>query len=219
VTVVNGEKAPAAPSVSGFFSYLAAQMMGVNLEDPDAMGGETAKQNLVNIEATKKRKERDALKVDQMTYDADLMDRGGSEAWQDTSGSTVDMQAKASIATNLDSFAEAFGLKAADGFKQGMALPGHASGGIVTGISGGFANVQPASGEGLASIGLGERIVPAGVSGGGGGINIGNVNFGGTSVQTNEGASAKETGESLGAAQAMTFLNMLIQGARQVGAQ
>jgi hypothetical protein len=216
VTVVNGGKAPAAPSVLGFLSYL-----GTALEKPAIAGawpadteGETAKQN--NIEAAKR---HGALKVDQMTYDADLMDRGGSEAWQDTSGSTVAMQAKASIATNLDSFAEAFGLKAADGFKQGMALPGHASGGIVTGISGGFANVQPASGEGLASIGLGERIVPAGVSGGGGGINIGNVNFGGTSVQTNEGASAKETGESLGAAQAMTFLNMLIQGARQVGAQ
>jgi hypothetical protein len=214
VTVVKGEKAPDAPSVLGFLSYLGGQK-GRLIDS--ALEAETAKQNLVNIEAAKR---HGALKVDQMTYNADLMDRGGSEAWQDTSGSTVAMPATVSIATILDPFAEAFGLKAADGFKQGMALPGHASGGIVTGISGGFANVQPASGEGLASIGLGERIVPAGVSGGGGGgINIGNVNFGGTSVQTNEGASAKETGESLGAAQAMTFLNMLIQGARQVGAQ
>jgi hypothetical protein len=44
-------------------------------------------------------------------------------------------------------------------------LLGNAAGGIVTGVSGGFANVNPAPGEGLASIGRGERIVPAGGSG------------------------------------------------------
>lgn len=43
----------------------------------------------------------------------------------------------------------------------------HADGGVVTGVSGGFANVNPAPGEGLASIGRGERIVPAGAGGGG----------------------------------------------------
>jgi len=50
----------------------------------------------------------------------------------------------------------------------------NASGGLVTGISGGLAQISPASGEGLASIGRGERIVPAG-GGGGGSINV-NVN-------------------------------------------
>lgn len=40
------------------------------------------------------------------------------------------------------------------------ALPAHASGGLVTGISGGIATVRPAPGEGLASIGPGERIIP-----------------------------------------------------------
>ena len=49
-------------------------------------------------------------------------------------------------------------------------LLGNATGGVVTGISGGIANISPAPGEGLASIGRGERIVPNG--GGGGGPNI-----------------------------------------------
>ena len=49
----------------------------------------------------------------------------------------------------------------------------HAAGGIVTDVGGGLANVSPAPGEGLASIGRGERIVPAGGGGaGGGGIHI-----------------------------------------------
>jgi hypothetical protein len=47
--------------------------------------------------------------------------------------------------------------------------PGHAAGGLVTGISGGMAQISPAAGEGLASIGRGERILPAG---GGGGASI-----------------------------------------------
>ena len=42
----------------------------------------------------------------------------------------------------------------------GHKLPGHARGGIVTGIHGGVASVRAADGEGLASIGHGERIVP-----------------------------------------------------------
>lgn len=50
----------------------------------------------------------------------------------------------------------------------------NASGGLVTGISGGMAQISPAPGEGLASIGRGERIVPAG-GGSGASINV-NVN-------------------------------------------
>jgi hypothetical protein len=47
--------------------------------------------------------------------------------------------------------------------------PGHAAGGLVTGIgSDGMAQVSPAPGEGFASIGKGERISPAGAGGGGG---------------------------------------------------
>jgi hypothetical protein len=45
---------------------------------------------------------------------------------------------------------------------------GNAVGGLVTSIRGGLAQVSPAPGEGLASIGRGERIVPAGGGGGGG---------------------------------------------------
>lgn len=42
-------------------------------------------------------------------------------------------------------------------------LPAHASGGVVKGISGGVAQTSPlpAAGEGLASVGMGEAIVPA----------------------------------------------------------
>ena len=50
---------------------------------------------------------------------------------------------------------------AANAIHGGGSLPGHASGGIVTGIIGGRAQVQAAPGEGLASIGVGERILPA----------------------------------------------------------
>lgn len=60
------------------------------------------------------------------------------------------------------------------------ALPAHATGGVVTGITNGVATVSAAAGEGLASIGAGEAIVPAadvaaagkGSSGGGKNINI-----------------------------------------------
>jgi len=48
----------------------------------------------------------------------------------------------------------------------------NAAGGIVTGINGGLANVNPAPGEGLTSIGRGERIVPAGGGGGSGDIHL-----------------------------------------------
>jgi hypothetical protein len=41
-------------------------------------------------------------------------------------------------------------------------VAGNAAGGLVTGISGGMAQVSPAAGEGLASVGRGERILPAG---------------------------------------------------------
>jgi len=48
----------------------------------------------------------------------------------------------------------------------------NASGGIVSGIANGMANVVAAPGEGLASIGKGERIVPAGKGGGAPQINL-----------------------------------------------
>jgi hypothetical protein len=53
------------------------------------------------------------------------------------------------------------------------ALAGHASGGVVEGIdTRGLATVRAAPGEGLASVGKGEAIVPAGGGGGGGGVNV-----------------------------------------------
>lgn len=45
-------------------------------------------------------------------------------------------------------------------------LQGNATGGLVTGVSNGLAQVTAAAGEGLASVGRGERIVPAGSGGG-----------------------------------------------------
>jgi len=56
-----------------------------------------------------------------------------------------------------------------------VALKGHASGGLVTGISNGVA-VTAAAGEGLASVGKGERILPAGKNAGGGSSFTINVN-------------------------------------------
>jgi hypothetical protein len=44
----------------------------------------------------------------------------------------------------------------------------HQAGGMVTGVAGGMALVHPAPGEGLASVGKGEKITPAGGGGGGG---------------------------------------------------
>ena len=52
--------------------------------------------------------------------------------------------------------------------KGAPAIPAHADGGVVTGITNGLAQVRAAAGEGLASIGKGERIVPANTGGGGG---------------------------------------------------
>lgn len=53
--------------------------------------------------------------------------------------------------------------------QTGVTLPKNAEGGVVTGISNGMATVSPAAGEGLASIGRGEQIVPAGSRSGSGG--------------------------------------------------
>jgi hypothetical protein len=59
------------------------------------------------------------------------------------------------------------------GAEQLDTLKPHATGGMVTGINNGLAQVTAAAGEGLASIGPGERILPArGGKGGGGDINI-----------------------------------------------
>jgi len=61
-------------------------------------------------------------------------------------------------------------------FMNGVpAAPAHASGGMVTGIANGMA-VTAAAGEGLASIGKGERIIPKGAGGGGTGPITVNVN-------------------------------------------
>lgn len=49
---------------------------------------------------------------------------------------------------------------------------GNATGGFITGVDGGLATVRAAAGEGLASVGRGERILPAGAGGGGGSITI-----------------------------------------------
>lgn len=50
-------------------------------------------------------------------------------------------------------------------------LQPNAAGGVVTGVGGGLATVTAAAGEGLASVGRGERIVPSG-GGGSGGIHL-----------------------------------------------
>lgn len=59
-------------------------------------------------------------------------------------------------------FAKGVGKFAADGQNAQAFLDANAAGGIVTGVNGGIASVRAAAGEGLASIGPGERILPAG---------------------------------------------------------
>lgn len=53
-----------------------------------------------------------------------------------------------------------------DAAKKSREAPGNAAGGLVTGVGGGMAQINPAAGEGLASVGRGERILPAGAGGG-----------------------------------------------------
>ena len=62
--------------------------------------------------------------------------------------------------------------KQMDEAKKARGPKPNAAGGLVTGISGGMAQVSPAPGEGLASVGRGERILPAGAGGGGASIAI-----------------------------------------------
>ncbi len=70
-------------------------------------------------------------------------------------------------------------------------LIGHADGGVVTGISNGMAQVSAAPGEGLASIGKGETILPANASQGGGGSGV-TINVGGLTI-----SGAGSAGEAL----------------------
>lgn len=49
---------------------------------------------------------------------------------------------------------------------------GNAAGGLVTGVAGGMAQISAAAGEGLASVGRGERILPAGAGGGGASVSL-----------------------------------------------
>jgi hypothetical protein len=80
---------------------------------------------------------------------------------------------KASGFTGMDSLTSGFEKQQADAKAAGRpTLGGNAAGGVVTGVSGGLANVNPAPGEGLASIGRGERIVPAGAGRGGGDVHL-----------------------------------------------
>ena len=59
--------------------------------------------------------------------------------------------------------------KTGDEALKNMILAPNAMGGVVTGVSNGLATIRAAAGEGLASVGTGERIVPGG---GGGGTKI-----------------------------------------------
>lgn len=79
----------------------------------------------------------------------------------------------------------ALGGMVAEDTMNAITLKGHATGGMVTGVSNGLAQVTAAAGEGLASIGKGERIVPRG--GGGGASTPVNLNFEG--MQTSDFAN------------------------------
>ncbi len=89
-----------------------------------------------------------------------------------------------------EQFAETVGREAEEGrtpkdFTGGLEYtqaPGNADGGIVTGINGGLALVRAAAGEGLASVGPGERILPAGAGRGGDQFNINVAGIGGNDL-------------------------------------
>jgi hypothetical protein len=86
---------------------------------------------------------------------------------------------------------------------SGAPLPANASGGMVTGVSGGIASTSPlpASGEGLASVGVGEAIIPASMVRGGSGAGAPvSFQFGDIVVQTQANepkAVAKEIARSV----------------------
>ncbi len=89
-----------------------------------------------------------------------------------------------------EQFAETVGREAEEGrtpkdFTGGLEYtqaPGNADGGLVTGVNGGLAMVRAAAGEGLASIGPGERILPAGAGRGGDQFNINVSGIGGNDL-------------------------------------
>lgn len=88
--------------------------------------------------------------------------------YKDLDPSSV-VQAMATGGLSPRQFSQAMGegaQRASTGEMTLDAMPGNAKGGIVTGVSNGLARVTAAAGEGLASVGPGERIVPAGRTGG-----------------------------------------------------
>lgn len=91
------------------------------------------------------------------------------------------------------------GAAAALSAPSGAPLPAHAAGGVVTGVSGGVASTAPlpAPGEGLASVGLGETIVPAAKvrAAGGASITIGDIIV--QSDAADPSAVAKEVTDSI----------------------
>jgi len=70
---------------------------------------------------------------------------------------------------DIGTFAEEVGISAQSGMLATDILGANAGGGVVAGVRGGLAQVTAAAGEGLASVGPGERIVPAGRPPAGGG--------------------------------------------------
>ncbi len=131
--------------------FKALRIRGVKLDKPF-------------VENTLKKAQRDA------TYDA------ASEALADyyMLSKADSQEVQAAIKHGADptklgaalSRASRAGTTAGDYLKSVIEAP-HQAGGVVTGVAGGRALVHPAPGEGLTSIGKGERIVPAGGGGGG----------------------------------------------------
>jgi hypothetical protein len=63
---------------------------------------------------------------------------------------------------DIGTFATNVGEMALSGMTATDVLAGNQAGGMVTGVRGGLAQVTAAAGEGLASVGRGEKIIPAG---------------------------------------------------------
>ena len=104
------------------------------------------------------------------------------------------------------------------GIAETTRLPAHATGGMVKGVSGGIADTAPlpANGEGLASVGVGEMIVPAGdvrAPGASNTVHVGDVHVQSGSAEPREiaRAAAEEVFEKILAAFSVTSAQVALR--------
>ena len=197
----NGAKVPEA-SVVGALSYMFSfGQTDVNGNPNGALDGSTT-----NTPLTQHQKDNAAAQADQQRNSVNLMVE--NQAKLDA------LAAKPPAVPGSLRLATLKHWGATDADIAAMGLSANDRGGLVTGVSGGIANVRPAHGEGLASIGAGERIVPAGGGFGGGNITIHQTNH----LAVNEAASGKDLAQDFALESAQAFVQQLALAGVGVGA-